>query len=167
MALSGFDHNVRWNEFRQVNQRPAGVQEDAQIRTRTVAFTFRTRQPAGQNCAVTDATVSIAVDGSRSWVVRDQQRDALLQHEQGHYDIAALGTRDLYNRVLGLTAARCPDINIQAQRLQNEIQAQITATDLRYDNQTSHGNNTPMQQTWTSRIQTAKRSATGTLADLP
>ncbi len=167
MALSGFNHSVQWNEFRTVNQRPAGVQEDAQIKTRTVAFTFRTHQPRGQNCRVTSATVSIAVDRSRTWVVRGRQSADLLQHEQGHYDITALATRDLYNQVLGLTAARCADINTQAGRLQQQIQTQVTQIDRRYDTQTSHGTTPASQRTWNTRIQSAKQNPNGTLANLP
>ena len=167
MALSGFDHSVQWHEFRPVSQRPEGISEDAQMRTRTVAFRFGTQQPRGQDCRVISATVSIAVDGGRSWVVDGRQSDGLLRHEQGHYDIVALGTRELYNRVLTLTAPRCPDINTLARQLQQQMQTQIDAADDRYDDRTNHGNNASVQQTWEARIRSAKQSATGTLADLP
>jgi len=167
MALSGFNHSVQWSEFRPVNQRPAGVPEDAQISIRTLTFTFRTHQAGGQNCRVTGATVSIGVNRGSSWVVRGRESAALLQHEQGHYNITALGTRDLYNQVLGLTAARCPDINTQAQRLQRQIQTQITQTNRRYDDRTNHGNNATAQRTWDASIRSAMQNANGTLASLP
>ncbi len=167
MALSGFNHNVRWNEFRPVNQRPAGIPEDAQISIRTLAFRYNFRQPGGENCRVANATVSIGVNRGGSWVVQGRKSAALLQHEQGHYDITALGTRDLYSQVLGLAAVRCPDINAQAQQLQRQIQTQINQTNIRYDSRTNHGNNSTGQNTWNASIQSAMRNSSGTLANLP
>ncbi|MGB5984974.1 MAG: DUF922 domain-containing protein [Desulfobacterales bacterium] len=167
MAMSGFNHNVEWSEFRPVNQRPAGINEDAQISIRTQTFNFQTRQPRGENCRVTGANVSIVVNRGASWVVRGYESASLLQHEQGHYDITALGTRDLYNRVLALTAARCPDINAQSQSLQRQIQTQITQTNRRYDTQTNHGNNASAQSRWNTSIRSAMQSPSGTLANLP
>ena len=157
MALSGFNHSVQWREFRSINQRPAGGAEDAEIIIRTLRFTFRTHQPRGQNCRVTGAVVS----------VRSQKNADLLRHEQGHYNITALGTRDLYNQVLGLTAARCPDINRQAHRLRQQVQAQIDQTNRRYDTRTSHGSNATAQRAWDSSIRSAMLNANGTLANLP
>ena len=167
MALTGFNHNVRWTEFRPRNTRPAGVDEDAQIRTSTVAGGFRSRQPSGEDCRVTSVDIGLSVDRSRTWVVAGRQSDDLLRHEQGHYDITALGTRELYNRVLEITAPNCSDINGIVQQLQAEIQARIDATDDRYDTRTAHGTVASVQQTWDARIRAAKQNADGTLADLP
>ena len=43
----------------------------------------------------------------------------------------------------------------------------INQKNTRYDSQTVHGTNASSQRTWTSRFQSAKRDANGTLADLP
>ncbi len=167
MALSGFKHSVKWREFRSVNQRPVGGKEDAEIIIRVLRFTFRTNQPRGQNCRVTGAVVSIVVNRSGSWVVRSQKNADLLRHEQGHYNITALGTRDLYNQVLGLTAARCPDINRHALRLRQQVQTQINQTNRRYDARTSNGNKATSQRAWDRSIRSAMLNANGTLANLP
>jgi predicted secreted Zn-dependent protease len=167
MGLTGFDHSVRWDEFTTRTSRPEGVDEDAQIRTRTVSGGFRSHQPHGEECRVVSVDIGLSVDRTQTWVIDGRQSDALLKHEQGHYDIVALGTRELYNRVLQLTAPRCSDINTRVQQLQREIQAAIDAADDRYDSRTDHGNNAVVQQTWDTRLRAAKQSATGTLADLP
>jgi predicted secreted Zn-dependent protease len=167
MALTGFNHNVRWNEFRTRGTRPAGVNEDAQIKTTTVAGGFRWHQRSGEDCHVTNVDIGLSVDRSRTWVVTGHQSDDLLRHEQGHYDITALGTRELYNRVLQLTAPECSDLSERVQQIQAEIQAEIDEVDDRYDDRTSHGNTASVQQTWEARIRAAKQDPDGTLASLP
>lgn len=167
MALTGFDHNVRWNEFRERSTRPAGVDEDAQIKTRTVAGGFRTHQRSGEDCRVTSVDIGLSVDRSQTWVIEGRQSTDLLKHEQAHYDITALGTRELYNRVLAITAPECSDINDLVQELQDQIQAQIDAADDRYDTRTAHGTNIAVQQNWDAKIRAAKQNPDGTLADLP
>jgi len=167
MTMTGFDHRVRWDEFTSRDTRPAGIHEDAQIRTRTVSGGFQSHQPRGENCRVTNVSIGLSVERSQTWVIDGRQSDALLRHEQGHYDIVALGTREMHDRVLAITAPRCADINGIAQRIQREIQAAIDAFDARYDTRTAHGTDAAVQQTWDTRIRTAKQSASGTLADLP
>ena len=117
MAISGFNHNVRWNEFRNRRSRPSGVDEDAQIKTRTVAGQFRTRQRSGEDCRVTSVDIGLSVDRSRTWVIAGRQNADLLNHEQGHYDIVALGTRELYNRVLNLTDPECSNLSERIQEI--------------------------------------------------
>jgi predicted secreted Zn-dependent protease len=109
----------------------------------------------------------MVVDRANSWVVEGYQGDSLLRHEQGHYDIMALGARELYNRVLELTASRCPEINTQDRQLQQQIQAQVDAANIRYDTRTNHGNTASVQQNWEPRIHAIKQNPTGIIMDLP
>ena len=166
MALTGFNHTVKWNEFRVLNQRPSGETEDAYLKTR-YDYNFDYAESPGQNCRVTSATVTIRVDRSESWVVRGQQSTSLLNHEQGHYNITALGARALYNQILHLTMPSCQGILSQVRILSDQIQRQIDRVNARYDQRTNHGTNASAQRTWNSSIQSAMRSAGGTLANLP
>ncbi len=166
MALSGFNHSLQWSEFRTVNQRPAGVLEDAHIRT-SYTSNFSLRQTGREDCEVINPRVTISIDRSNTWVVRGRASADLLRHEQGHYNITALGARDYYNQLVDLTAARCPSINTQAQTLRRQIQTQTDQTNIRYDTRTSHGTNATAQRTWDTRISSAMHSPDGTLSDLP
>ncbi len=166
MALSGFNHSVRWDEFRTVNQRPAGTPEDAHIRTNYTS-NFSMRQTGEGDCEVTSATVSIRIDRAATWVVRGRTSPDLLRHEQGHYNITALGARDYYNQLLTITSDHCSNINGQAQTLRQQIQAQIDETDIRYDSRTNHGTNESAQRTWDSQIRSSMLNPNGTLFDLP
>lgn len=167
MSLTGFDHRVRWDEFTSRSSRPTGIDEDAQIKTRTVSGGFQSHQPRGEECRIISASIGLSVDPGLTWVVEGHQSDDLLNHEQGHYDITALGTRELYNRVLQITAPRCPDINGLVLQLQTQIQIQIDAADDRYDLRTDHGINATIQQNWDTQIRAAKQNPNGTLANLP
>ena len=167
MALSGFNHSVQWNEFRTVDRRPGGVPEDAHMTSGASTFQpIPARITGTQNCRVASAKCVIAVIRSGTWVVRGRQSADLLRHEQGHYEITALGTRNLYNQVLRLTAP-CRSLNREVQSLQRQTNTLIAQTNIRYDLQTNHGNNATVQRTWDARIRSAMQSANGTLADLP
>lgn len=166
MALSGFNHTVNWNEFRPVNERPAGTPEDAHIKT-IYTSNFSMHQTGGENCEVTTATVAIRSERSNTWVVRDRKRPDLLGHEQGHYNITALGAREYYNHLLELTAPHCSNINSQAQTLIQQIKTHIDETDIRYDSQTANGTNQSVQRKWDASIRSAMQRPDGTLYDLP
>ncbi len=165
MAITGFNHNVRWSEFREVNQRPANETEDAYIAV-TFSYNYRT-QTSRQNCRVTSVTTRISVNRNAAWVLRSQKSAQLLRHEQGHYDITALGAREVHRRISALSAAQCSSIGTDAQNIRNEVQQTINQKNLRYDNQTSHGTNATAQQRWETSIRRARQNASGTLADLP
>jgi predicted secreted Zn-dependent protease len=166
MALSRFDHNVAWDEFTEVQARPQGETEDASIFIRAIPFNWATRAGRG-GCRVTRVTLTIRVRPNQSWVVRGRQSATLLNHEQGHFDISALGFREMYNRILALTRPKCRDIDRPAGQIQQEVQQQIDAANIRYDEQTSHGTDAAVQQTWDTAIGNAKSNANGTVADLP
>jgi predicted secreted Zn-dependent protease len=167
MPLTGFSHNLQWSEFRVVNQRPANVSEDAEIIIASrPQYSFRA--PPNQNCRVTTVNTNISVNRSGSWVVKGQKSDRLLKHELGHYDITALGAREVHNRVSDITAEKCrPDIDNEARRIQREVQDKINNANLRYDRQTNHSENSTNQTRWDNSIRSAKQNANGTLDDLP
>ena len=166
MALSGFNHNVGWHEFREVRQRPRGAREDARIRAE-YPYTYRVQRQRDGGCRVASVRMRLGVVRSRSWAVRGRKTAALLRHEQGHYNITALGARELYNQLTALTVARCRNLRGAARRLERQIQARVDRANRRYDTQTAHGTNATVQQTWETSIRAAKQRANGTIANLP
>jgi predicted secreted Zn-dependent protease len=165
MSITKFNHNVQWNEFTEKNQRPNNTQEDAYI-CATFRYSYNTQSPPKQACHVTAVNISITVSRAESWVIRGQQNAILLRHEQGHYDITALGAREIHDRIFALSATQCSTINSQAQQIEREVQRLITQTNTRYDNQTNHGSNAAAQQRWESSPRNAKQNANGKLSDL-
>ena len=107
--------------------------------------------------------ISLNASGTfqKSWVattMSQAQRDDLLSHEQGHYDIHALLSRDFFLAVMelkpneydnpgGLTV----DINA-AQRATTDKSAAVQA---RYDTETGTGSKPTEQAQWKAMIQSA------------
>jgi len=104
---------------------------------------------------------------SASWVIRGQQTADLLRHEQGHYNITALGALELHNLASVLISPRCSEINQTVQQITTRIQTSINQANRRYDNQTNHGINVAAQRRWDASIQNAMGRNDGTIADLP
>lgn len=164
MSLNGFDIRISWFQFREVSHRPAGVNEDAQISIEPY-LSFRTRSHFGIT-EILDLNTTISVSRSRSWVRTGCKTEWLLNHEQGHFDITALGMREMYYSLLSLRRSPSAQFNRETTRVQHEIQRKIDETDLLYDIQTNHGMNASEQIRWMSRIQSIKSSSAGIINDL-
>jgi predicted secreted Zn-dependent protease len=165
MAINNFDHEVAWSEFRTVSSRPSGVKEDAEIKANS-AVTYRTRR-RGNAVSIVDATVNIVTVTEESWVVSDKKTDILRKHEQGHYDITALGTREFYTQLLLLTADSTNALAVNITTLKEQFQGKIDTCNSRYDKQTNHGNITSQQDIWNQKIAAAKVNPVGVINDLP
>jgi len=165
MSLNNFNYTVSWSEFTTVSSRPTGVNEDAEIKVNS-AVGYRTRR-RGNAINIMDATVDIVTVTAQSWVVSDKKTDLLLRHEQGHYDITALGTREFYNELLTLAADSPHALDVKIAALKQRYQQKIDASNIRYDTQTNHGLNSSVQNTWNQQIATTKANAAGTITDLP
>ena len=164
MPLTGFDHQISWNQFRKRNSRPRGVDEDAEIHTEA-PFAYMRREQNGR-FVITTVNVNIRVVRAQSWVVRSAQTNRLLQHEQGHYDIQALGAREQHNRMLNLSEPALRELEAHVRELNAEIQRKVDDTNARYDRETNHSTNRTQQNSWDNRIANAKASPAGTLDNL-
>jgi hypothetical protein len=102
------------------------------------------------------------MDRAASWVVRGSEAADLLTHEQGHFDITALGARDFLNDVLALSGSSATDLQSQIDSAQSSNQSTIDSVNSMYDVDpncgTSHGTNAANQQQWNLRINNAKTS---------
>ena len=165
MPVNNFDHQVEWTEFTTATSRPTGKNEDAEIKvSSTVGYRTRKR---GNAVSMVDATVNIITVIEESWVVSDKKTDLLRKHEQGHYDITALGTREFYNQLLLLTANSPNALDVKINALKQQFQQKIDACNLRYDKQTNHFLITAVQDIWNQKIDSAKTNPAGTINDLP
>ena len=184
-ALSGFPRALAWTNFRNVQASPSPPHEAltsvswsmGSWSVHVVNGEYRVRNPR----------VTVALNGHASWATPSAKSStALLQHEQGHFDITGLIARDLISKVLDLSldvavvaalrdAGTTPsahqryvtqqfqaDINRFAQEA-NALGAQLqtnpaTHADGLYDVQTNHSQNTAVQQAWNTRLQAIKSS---------
>jgi predicted secreted Zn-dependent protease len=166
MPVNNFDTLISWSNFNQVPVRPSGVNEDAEIH---LAFPQKYDYDIGRNgVTITNLTVDISLSLPECWVVTSQATNmVLLKHEQGHYDITALGAREFHDRLKGMSAKNENALNAKIKKLRDGIQAKIDRANLNYDTNTNHSLKTSAQQTWNQKIDAAKKNPKGTIDDLP
>jgi hypothetical protein len=95
-----------------------------------------------------------------AWVLRQPTsfQDAVLHHEQGHYDMVALFCRDMFIDLMALksrTFARGADLTSAITGIFRTYDRLIAAVHGPYDTDTRHGRNPEKQQRWDGIIQRA------------
>src|SRR5262249_28426655 len=120
----------------------------------------------------TNFTVTIKMNVTNSWVVKDKKTDSLLNHEQGHYNIAALGGRDMLNDMLALVADTPAELTKALAATQKAMAALVKTIEKAYDEDpncgTDHGDpkKAAKQAQWDLRIKNAMNSSTARLSSL-
>ena len=166
MAVNNFNNLISWSDFIQVPAKPPGVTEDAEIHLKfpqkydyDIAKTY---------VKITNLSVEIGLNSPECWVISSQATNKdLLKHEQGHYDITALGAREFHDKLDGMTAPNENDLNKKIKKIRDIIQQKIDTANLNYDTQTNHSLNTQVQVTWDKKIDAAKKNPKGIINDLP
>ncbi len=178
-AMSGFPRNLSWNDFRSVQNSPSPpMQAQTGARWATTGWTVKV---VNGEYRVHGARVNVSLDGGNTWAVPGARTStALLQHEQGHYDITGLIARDLIRKILDLSldvvvigamqaAGNSPQQhqNFAVQRFRSYIDTYVkeasdlgaklqtnpvTGADGIYDVQTNHSQNTTGQAAWNARL---------------
>lgn len=167
MALTGLSRSLTWDDFSERDSAPDGSDESAFTKA-VFPFTYD-YETSGSSARITNVTMGISMDSSASWVVTDDESADLLEHEQGHYGITALGARDLYRQLSSLAAANVAALRAAANAAKTAIQSRIDAMNTRYDGTTdgtNHGQDRSAQQRWSGRIRSALADAAGTLGSL-
>lgn len=161
----GVPMQLSWNtHFSQVRQpRIAGRDAFTKAPFRA-SMTFTTRPDADGKIRFQNVSVTVSMDRGASWVVNGRQTPALLNHEQGHYNITWLAARELCRKMLEyeldtsvLNATHSGSVAQLKTRLPTDLRDMERATqsdidrlnDL-YDSrgQAFHGVNAPAQAQW-------------------
>ena len=165
MALENFNHTVRWSDFTTKESRPTGEDEDAHIEALSKAANMQGMKKDGKY-KVSSIKLRLYVDKGASWAVKGTKTDELLQHEQRHFDITAIGARELHKRVLELRTDSADELIAEIQVLQTEIQELTDELNELYDDETDHSRKKARQQHWNTNINAVKKRDTGTLNEL-
>ncbi|RYD59384.1 MAG: DUF922 domain-containing protein [Sphingobacteriales bacterium] len=92
--------------------------------------------------------IHVIFDTSRSWVKQGKGiNEALLKHEQGHYDIAKLCGRDLKFRFAALVLYKY-DYEQKVKRKFDDVFQKYVDIQQLYDDESNHGLNEEGQQKW-------------------
>jgi hypothetical protein len=174
-TLNGLTKALTWNDYTTTKtlpppdpSNPASLVEGAFTQAAfTANFSYAWDDKAKGYKIQDTIVVNITFDDSASWQANwratqtQAVQDGLLKHEQGHYDIAALLGRDLYNALVKQEAQVYPEVNqgANAKAAANQTIADakkyLQPTQNRYDLDTSHGQNPTGQSAWNGYISNA------------
>src|SRR5262249_59212119 len=105
-------------------------------------------------------SVTIRINKADSWVVKGRATADLLHHEQGHYDIAALGARDFHTDLLMTEEESEEMLRAAVDRKAKYYQQGIRGLQDFYDEDpnsgTRHEDNANAQAKWDIRLRDAK-----------
>ena len=161
MTMQGFKYTLSWGtDFTEVDNAPEGF-SDRSARTKATAnldpkLTARRDSKDSDYYFVPDTViVNVKAVKTESWVVKDLKSDKLLKHEQLHYNISALGGRDLERKILALRDPVGQKLIEKKEALGKEIQTLIDKVNKAYDDAgkgTNHGKKDTEQSTWEIHI---------------
>lgn len=175
MAMTGFSYSLTWNDFGNQVPRTADAGTFAFVKTNfsaNAAWSYDDLVGGGRAYKVDSATAAVSVNRTGMWARATGRTDALLRHEQGHYDISALLVRQAeqeHTALIGNTyssqqevmdainGVRTPLFNLIVQ-LQSS-----TGGDGTYDVSTNHGMNTGAQAQWNRAFASCRADPTGRL----
>ena len=166
MAIEGFTTTITWSQFQKLSARPAGVAEDAQIHPEISFSNFKLKSK-GKSVAIADVDIKLYLVSDDCWVVTKEMSADLLKHEQGHYDILAISARELYQKLLTITAPNTQELQETVTDLSAKAQERVKKVDDHYDTQTAHSGNKAVQQSWDQKIAAEKKKRDGSIDNLP
>lgn len=160
LVLSGWPRAITWDELKDVNQRPDGIKEDAEILTDTIGGDVKARKVRGR-WLVAEANMKLEVNEDESWVVTTKKSADLLSHEQGHFDIHGIITgRELIRAVGKLRANSQVGLGTAIGKTMEKYRKKGQAMTDSYDKDTKHGTEPKRQAAWEKAIQRAIKSKT-------
>ncbi len=155
--LVNLRYQVKWSDFQ--GQVPANARHAAQLASDFTFQGFGTTPVSGGVTLADTLVVTVVLRRNNSWARGGSARTAaLLNHEQGHYDITALTARDLFIDLMALKAQVFPNAAALQRALQTaRARYRPQAIQDLYDShaEADHGHDTAAQARWDGYIRRA------------
>ena len=150
---------VTWQMFREVGSIP-DTTEEAQVNPELPAVSnIRPERTPGGKFRLPSFALNVRLNPADTLVVRGANKtDALLKHEQGHYDLLVLVARAWARELESLEAGSVAELGQQLAASQQTHADRATALDAEYDKQTDHSRKSDVQQQWDAAIAAALAS---------
>ena len=176
MAVLGWPKTLRWSDFGaprgSVPSAYTGSHTDCHIEIGiNYSWQGTRRVTPGGDYQLRNVKVEVVIDSTDTWVLTGvstkSNQARVLNHEQGHYNIAGITARDVERALSALRDSDSDALEAAATDTADGIIASGQAEEDTYDDDpvnggTDHGNDVTQQATWNSKIAAAK-----SLADLP
>jgi len=152
------DRPLKWEDFE--GEVPDPLPESGEVAfTRTnitsgITFFFPNPEP-DNTVKVTGIAVKALFKPSESWANDDDKTDELLNHEQGHFDIAkifALKKEKEMKKLVGKTFKSDAEVNNKVTKICDKNDKHHEAFEEKYDNKTEHGTDEDEQEKWDKKI---------------
>jgi hypothetical protein len=150
------DHaeQFHWNEHKKLSwedfRGPVKNVDDISAAATHCGIGFRT------NAVSTGAKLNVTVYNNfytnKSWVRADARIPSILDHEQGHFDLCEIYTRLLRTRMENFNS-NVPDVKQSLMNIYAEVSSMYEARQQAYEQETTHGTNTPQQKRWQQVIE--------------
>ncbi|HVJ16656.1 MAG TPA: DUF922 domain-containing protein [Polyangiaceae bacterium] len=164
VTLAGWPRALTWNDFRDVGSQPAGATEAAQIHSEAVQPERVGIAREGGNLRLSGYTVRVRIVSDDTWVIAGQKGDALLVHEQGHYDIVGLTARDMVTDLGAIRASSAAALQQQVTDVITRAGELAQRLDTQYDGSgkggTNHGADSAAQGRWNAHLRACRENNT-------
>lgn len=101
----------------------------------------------GNEAVLENMQVKLEFDGKKSWRKKGKETDALLQHEQGHFNIGILCLREIMESI-DKAKLRKDNYNEVIKNIFSESLKKYHTLDAVYDRETNHSSITAEQERW-------------------
>ena len=156
--LLNLRHQLRWRDFQ--GQVPPNSEFSAETDTK-MRLRYGHASSGGQTRLTDNVVVTVQLRRAHSWAKAGAVRTAaLLNHEQRHYDITALMSRDFFIDMMQLKTRTFPstgDLDQEVSRLATHYASQPIHD--QYDDETDHGQRAADQRRWDCMINRAFSTA--------
>ena len=159
MAIKNWPSKVSWAQFGKVDSAPAGHTTDAHIEVEYRNPPGKQFQPVqdGKHYKLTKVNLVLKVIPSETWVVKGKPNNALLNHEQGHWDIQGLIAREYHKELKNLKAGSLEQLVVRIKRLEAQMLEKgkkLNSGTGGYDTETNHGRIVAQQKKWDALLAT-------------
>lgn len=136
------DRKLRWEDFQGLRRSNCGERVAAET---SCGISVETSlAPATSKARI---YVFNSFDKQQSWVRRDGQCDAVLRHEQGHWDLCEIYTRRMQDRFDALNI-RGGRLNEMVSRIFDQVESEYLKRQEAYESETRHGVDKDAQRRW-------------------
>ena len=99
MNPANFTYSIAWTDFTEKDTSPSPPREAFTTADAKTPSSIKFTKDSNSKFIVDPSkfNVSLTMNVTNSWVVNGKQTNALLNHEQGHYNLTALSARDMLN----------------------------------------------------------------------
>jgi hypothetical protein len=101
----------------------------------------------GDSVAIDKFLVTVELDPKESWAKKDKVSDALLVHEQGHFDIGILCMKEILANYKQVKYTKS-NFNYVIQGVINKAGKKYSDMTLQYDRETKHSSDKEQQAKW-------------------